>query len=161
MKKKDPSRVREKPNADLMVAVKGGGILFVGQIYEQLSGFVFAIFMGRYLGASDYGTYKLALTIVFAVAVMATLGLGGGMNRFIPLARSMKSDARVWGIIQLGTGIPLAIGLTLAVIIFAAIEPISIGIFEEPALVPILSIVAFAIPLHVTNLSLAAVVQGF
>ncbi len=144
-----------------MVAVKGGGILFVGQIFEQLSGFVFAIFMGRFLGASDYGTYKLALTIVVAVAVIATLGLGGGMNRFLPLARAMRSDARTWGIIQLGTGIPLAIGIVLAVIIIASAKVLSIGIFDEPALIPILSVIAFAIPLHVTNLSLAAVAQGF
>ncbi|MDH4071213.1 MAG: oligosaccharide flippase family protein, partial [Ignavibacteria bacterium] len=151
----------DRPNRDLMVAVKGGGILFAGQVFEQVSGLVFAIFMGRFLGAGDYGVYKLALTIVFAVSVLATLGLAGGMTRFIPLARLMKSDARIWGVIQLGTGVPVAIGIVAAVAIILTAEPVSIGIFEEPALVSVLMLVALAIPVHAANLSLAAVVQGF
>lgn len=151
----------DRPNRDLMVAVKGGGILFAGQVFEQVSGLVFAIFMGRFLGADDYGVYKLALTIVFAVSVLATLGLAGGMTRFIPLARLMKSDARIWGVIQLGTGVPVLIGLVAAAAIMFTADPVSIGIFEEPALVNVLLVVALAIPVHAANLSLAAVAQGF
>ena len=91
---------------NIVTAAKGGGISFVGQIFGYGISFVFSVLVARLLGAERLGLYTLALSITGFVSGFAFLGLDGGLSRFIPIARKEKNKNEIWGLIQIGVGIP-------------------------------------------------------
>jgi O-antigen/teichoic acid export membrane protein len=92
---------------NIITAAKGGGIDFAGRLFAHVIGLLFSIVLARMLGAEQLGLYFLALTIVGVVAAVSYLGLDGGISRFVPIALAQRDKARVWGILQIGIGVPV------------------------------------------------------
>jgi O-antigen/teichoic acid export membrane protein len=146
---------------DILLAAKGGSISFAGNLSVYAFRFVFGVVMARLLGAELLGLYTLGLTIADFGAAMALLGLGVGLARYVPIAIAQKDDARLWGIIQVGVGLPLLLSVALALGVFVLAEPLSIRLFQRPDLVPVLRLASFGIPLLVMITALTSITQGF
>jgi len=146
---------------NIVLAAKGGGIAFAGNLFVYFTRFAFGVMMARLLGAKQLGLYSLSLTITDIVGFMALLGLGAGITRYISIALSHKDEASLWGIIQVSVGIPGLIGLVLAIGTFMFAEPMSIHLFNRPSLAPVLRLASLGIPLLALIQVGSSITQGF
>ncbi|KPL10005.1 hypothetical protein AMJ71_04730, partial [candidate division TA06 bacterium SM1_40] len=51
-------------------------VLVVGRASEMVTHFVLAIFLARYLGATDYGVFTTIFSFIFFGGLLANFGLG-------------------------------------------------------------------------------------
>lgn len=145
----------------ILVAAKGGGIAFVGNLFVYCIRFAFGIVIARLLGAELLGLYSLGVTFPELAGTIALLGLGSGIARYVPIAINQRDEARLRGIIQVGIVIPSLLGLVLALVIFLFADLISFRIYGQPALAPVLRLASWAIPLFALMSVLEAITQGF
>ncbi len=161
---KDPGK-SPRPQSDyhknVVTAAKGGGISFIGKILEYLISLGFVFLMARMLGADQYGLYRIMVTVVSITAAICLIGLDGGLKRYIAIANKKQNTSELWGIIQIGLGIPSVVGLLVTVIILFSAEPLANQLFNKPDLVPILRIGALAIPFLILINSFSAISVGF
>lgn len=146
---------------NIVTAAKGGGITFAGQLFEFGISFVFAIVVARYLGAESYGLYRLSLTIVLMTAALSMLGLAKALNRYIAIARTQQNEREIFGLLQVGIGLPVLVSSAIAFVIFVFAPQIAQHVFSEASLAPVLRIMCIAIPLMTMARSFGAAAQGF
>ena len=132
---------------DILIAAKGGGISFAGKLFEYLVRFVFSVIVARKIGAEQFGLYTLGLTVATIASNMALLGLQTGIVRFLPPAIRRRDDASIWGIIQVGIGLPALISLVFSVGLFLLAGPLAAWAFHDPRLVTIFRLISLSIPL--------------
>jgi len=157
----DPAKLNKGERKNIVTAAKGGGIGFIGKLFVHVISLGFVYIMTRTFGAEQYGLYRLAILIAGITAALSLIGLDGGLKRFIAIARSEENRPKLWGIIQLGIGVPIVFGLLLSMSLALFAEPISIYIFGKPQLTRILRLVSIATPFLVLIFSLKAIAIGF
>jgi O-antigen/teichoic acid export membrane protein len=148
-------------NRNIITAAKGGSIDFVGQVFSTAVHAVLAVLLARFLGAEQLGLFVLAATIAGVAVSVSYLGLDGGISRYIPIALAQRDKPRVWGVIQIGTGVPVLLSLVLTVILLATAEPLASQMYHKPAVIPVLRLMSLAIPLMVLAGCLSRIVEGF
>ena len=156
-----PSQLNQGERKNIITAAKGGSIGFLGKLFVQGVSLGFVLIMTRTFGAEEYGLYRLAILIITITSAMSVIGLDGGLKRYMTIALSEKNKNKLWGVIQLGTVVPVVIGLLLSLIILIFADPISSRIFDKPQLAPFLRLGSIAIPVLVLILSLKAIAVGF
>lgn len=145
----------------ILTTAKGGVIAFAGNLFGYCIRFAFGIVIARLLGAELFGLYSLGMTIPEIAGTIALLGLGAGLARYIPIAITKNDESRLRGLIQVGIAIPGLAGLALALVIFLSANLISVRLYDQPALTPVLRLASWAIPLFALINVLEAITQGF
>jgi O-antigen/teichoic acid export membrane protein len=145
----------------ILAAAKGGGIAFIGNLFSYGIQFAFGIVIARLLGADLLGLYSLGMTFPELAGFIAVLGLGVGIARFIPIAINQRDEARLRGIFQVGIALPGVVSMVLALGIFLSADLISVRIYNQPDLAPVVRLGCLAIPLFALMAVLEAVTQGF
>ena len=146
---------------NILVAARGGGIAFTGNLFVYLLRFAFGIVITRLLGAELFGYYSLGMVLADVAGTMALLGFGSGIARFIAIAITQKDNAQIGGVIQIGLIIPGIAGLVLGAGTYLGADLIAYQIYNKPELAPILRLISIAIPLFALMVGLEAVTQGF
>lgn len=146
---------------NMLQTAKGGSFLAAGSLFEFGMRFVIAFLLARVLGAAEYGMYNLAISAAVIVASLSSLGMDDGMIRYIAMMASKRDEKGVWGTLQIGIGIGIVMSLITGVGLFLLAEPISIQIFHEPELVPLLKLFAFIIPPLTLSNILVGAARGF
>jgi O-antigen/teichoic acid export membrane protein len=146
---------------DVLTAAKGGGISFVGRLFEYIVRFAFSIIVARAIGVEQFGLYTLGTTVVSIAAMLALLGFQTGIVRFMPPAIRKRDDARIWGIIQIATGLPAISGLILATGLFLFAYPLANMVFHDNRLVFVFRLACLGIPLEALNWIAFTIVQSF
>ena len=152
---------RTRSDQDILLAAKGGGIAFSGNLFVYAIRFCFGFVMARFLGADLLGLYSLSNTATEVAGGMALLGLDVGVTRHVPIAIRQKDEASLWGIIQAGIAVPGLLSLALTIGLFLLAEPLSIRVYGRPDLAPVLRLASLLVPLFVMITILTAVTQGF
>jgi O-antigen/teichoic acid export membrane protein len=156
-----PAMQARASNRDILLAAKGGGIIFVGTVFAYGIRMLIGVLMGRFLGAEQYGLYNLALTAGSIAAGLALLGLPSTLVRYISLFRSRRDTVGLWGALQLGLGLATVAGLLMGVGLYALAIPIAERLFHEPRLVPLLRLASLIVPSLALTHVLAAATRGF
>lgn len=146
---------------NVMLAAKGGGITFVGQLFVYGSRFIIALIVARLLEAGQYGLFNLGLTAVEIFTQLASLGMAAAAIRHISHFVAKRDEAGVWGSIQVVFGLTTLMSLIMAVFMFALADPIAVQLFNEPRLAPILRLVSFFVPFFSLSDMAAASTRGF
>jgi O-antigen/teichoic acid export membrane protein len=134
----------------LMQVVKGAGLLFFGTLFVYIIKFIYRIIVSRYLGPSDYGLLSLGDGIFNIISLLAMLGLSaGGAVKFVShyLGRNQLEKVKGTIISVFKVTIPFSILITILTIVFS--QYISIGIFKNSELVPIVVIFSLAVPFYI------------
>ena len=130
---------------------KNTGILFVSNIVSKLFGFVYTIYMARYLGAEGFGILSFALAFTGMFGVFADLGLQPLTIREI--ARNTELTGKYLGNIA-------AIKSILGIITFILIV-IAINLMNYPAeTVYVVYLIAFSVLMGSFNNMFYSIYQG-
>lgn len=146
---------------NMIQTAKGGGFLAAGSLFEFGIRFVIAFLLARLLGATEYGMYNLAISTAVIVASIAALGMDDGMIRYIAMMASKQDEKGVWGTLQIGIGIGIITSFLAGAVLFLLAEPISLYIFHDPELVPLLKLFSFIVPPLTMSNILVGATRGF
>jgi O-antigen/teichoic acid export membrane protein len=148
-------------DTNVLLAAKGGSIVFLGSMFGYASQLVIGILLTRFLGAELYGQYKVAVIAGEMAASFAILGLDCAMVRFISLFASRRDTAGLWGTVQIGVGITVLVSLLIGAGLFFLATPLALHIFKEPQLVPLLRLASLIVPLSALTNIFGSATMGF
>lgn len=140
---------KEHLNASLRTIAKGAGIGFVGTAIGLGFGFFTRIVIARFLGPDEYGLISLGFAALNIAVIIGLLGLRTGIVRYVSYYRGKQDDARIKGTIISALKISLPLSIAVACLLFFSATWLSIDIFHEPGLIPILQIFSIAVPFWV------------
>jgi O-antigen/teichoic acid export membrane protein len=144
----------------VVLAAKGGGIVFGGRLFVWAARFGLAVFLARLLQAEGYGLYNIALSIATLAAAFAVIGLDSALIRYVAIYSRRGDRAGVLGTLRVGIALPLLASAVAAVALVALAGPIAHDILGDPRLESPIRIVAILVPAMVLNSVLAASLQG-
>ena len=132
-------------NESLRKIAKGAGICFTGTFIGTALGYFSRMIIARFLGASDYGLISLGFAAMRIAAAISSLGFTGGIQRFVPFYKGKEDKGRIKGTILGALKICFPLSLILTLLIFFYADWISIHIFHEANLTPVLRIFCIGI----------------
>lgn len=153
--------VPPKPDQNLVTAVKGGSLVFIGGIFQNGTRFLFGVLLARLLGADQLGLYNLTLTAAEFATGLAILGLDVATVRYVALYAGRRDEKGVWGVIQVALGGTIALTLLIGIGLYFLADVVAVQLFNEPQLAPLLRLAALLVPLLGLNDILAAATRGF
>jgi O-antigen/teichoic acid export membrane protein len=145
----------------ILLAAKGGSIVFLGSLFGYGSQLVIGIFLTRLMGAEEYGQYKVAVIAGEIAASFALLGLDYAMVRFVSLFASQRDPAGLWGTLQVGVGLTALSSLLIGTGLFVLATPLALQLFHEPRLVPLLRLASLIVPFSALSSILSTSTMGF
>ena len=77
------NKLKEEYFGDLSKITKGAGVTLSGNMAGKALLFFYTIFLAKVLGTGDLGIYFLGITIVRLLTILANLGLGAGVVRYL------------------------------------------------------------------------------
>jgi O-antigen/teichoic acid export membrane protein len=146
---------------NILATAKGTGFLAGGSFFEFAGRFIIALLLARVLGPGNYGLYVLAISAAALFAGISQLGLDDAMVRYVAILSGRGDHQGVRGTIQVGLGVSMAVGLVMGGVLLAGARPIAEGLFDEPALIPVLRVIAVIVPLLTVSNVLAGTARGF
>ncbi len=148
-------------SGDILVAAKGGGIIFMGTLFEYAGRFIFGIVVARFIGAEQFGLYNLALTPLTILSVVALLGLRESMTRYIPIFVRRRDEQGLWGTLQIGLGLTTLSSIVLGGGLVILADTVANEMFHTPELAPYLRIAGLIVPFTAIIDLIIPATQGF
>jgi len=148
-------------DVSLRKIAKGAGIGFTGSFIGMALGYLSRMIIARFLGASDYGLISLGFAAMTIAATLSLVGLPTGIQRYIPFYKGKGDKGRIKGTILGAIKISFPLSLIFALIFFLGADWISVHVFHEPELTPVLMIFAIGVPFFVLATNLMAATVGF
>lgn len=139
----------------------GGSILFIGMVMGIIFGIVNQILLGRFLGVNNYGLFYLGLTIVTILVPFSTLDLPSSLSRFLPFHYSRGEKDIVKSAIHFSELLTLFLSVFFCIILFFFSEKISVEVFHNIDLTPVLKYFAFFLPFFSLSSILEGVLRSF
>jgi O-antigen/teichoic acid export membrane protein len=147
-------------NESLRKIVKGAGFVLIGTLIGRAFGYGSRLIIAR-LGASDYGLVALGFAVMSIAATLSMVGMTQGVIRYVSFYKGKEDKGRIKGTIISTLKITLPLSLILAFVLFWQASWISIHVFHDANLTPILRIFAIGIPFSVLASNLLSTTVGF
>ncbi|MEB3212601.1 MAG: oligosaccharide flippase family protein, partial [Leptolyngbyaceae bacterium] len=96
--------------------VRGSGVVFISKGLGVGFGFFLQLLLARWMGASQYGFYVYILSWATLGAMIAGLGFGSGLLRFVPEYKTIQDESRLKGVLQGSLGISILASVAIALI---------------------------------------------
>jgi len=132
---------------------RGASLFILGNIVSKVLLFVLNLILTRTLGATLYGIYAYANTIIGVVFIIVRMGAGESLHRFIP-KYSNDPQRQKW-IVALAYGTGLISSTVIAAGLFILAPAISKLTLDDPLLRDVMRILAVALPfmsvIYITN----------
>ena len=148
-------------NESLRKIAKGAGFVFMGALIGRAFGYGSRIVIARFLGVSDYGLISLGFAALTMAAALAAIGLPAGITRYVSFYKGKEDKGRIKGTIISAIKMNLPVSVTFALILFFSADWISIHIFHDANLTPVLRIFVIAVPFLVLAQNLLSATVGF
>ncbi|MBW3015137.1 flippase [Candidatus Woesearchaeota archaeon] len=136
-------------NEILTKVAKGSSLVFASIIFSKLFTYIFRVFVGRHYGTEVYGLWALGFSMFLVFNIIAGFGLQEGVLRYVSFFRGKEEWEKVKGVITSSLKIGLIAGSVIAVLLVLFREFISVSIYREAGLVPVLVIFAVLVPVGV------------
>lgn len=123
----------------------GAGWIFFGLMFVKILAYFYNLVLAR-LGPEQYGLFNLGLSITAMVASISVLGLHTGVLRYVSFYKGKLDEQRIKGTIVSALQISLPTSIIFFCILFLISPLVSINIFHNPKLIPILRLFSITIP---------------
>jgi O-antigen/teichoic acid export membrane protein len=137
----------ERVTESLKSILKSSGLFIVGRFTKLPIAFISQVILARYLLSERYGILAQGLAVLEILSFLAALGLQEGISRFIPIFAQEKREDKVRGAMAWAHMFTLVLGTCLAVALAFSSPWIGGRFFKDPLVVPVLKIIAVALPL--------------
>ena len=157
MTETSPPAPRTYGEADRLA--RGAGVTFLGHAAGRALGFVLTLVLTRWLGASDFGSFILALTIFQCAGLLADLGLRYGALRFVAMAEGREDHREVRRIVATVIRYSLVASLGGMVVLGAA-SPLLADWFRQPVYRWLIPVIALALPFSTVGAVVKSILQA-
>lgn len=155
-------KVKLSPKDQALKSVaRGAGIVFIGVIIGRVLGYLIRMVIARFLGPASYGLISLGIAGVEIATILALVGLPTAIGRYVSYYRAKGEESKVRGIIRSSLSISLPSGVAIGILVFFLSGYISLKIFKEPHLLPILKSFAAIVPLYTLVWVCSSIFTGF
>ena len=137
------------------------GMFFAGTIFSVASGYVFKVYLARFLGAENLGIYTLGMTLVGFIGVFNALGLAPSAVRFVASYVAEKRFAQLHALLWRGPAILGAANVFFAILLLILGPAIAVRFYHLPALVTYLPWFAAIMLFGVLNNFFGKVLAGY
>jgi len=148
-------------NESLRTIAKGTGIGFAGAIFGTGVGYLSRMVIARFLGPEDYGLISLGFAVMMIGTTLSLMGLSSGVQRFVAYYQGKGDEERIKGTIISALKVAVPMSLFFMVVVVLGADWISINIFHESDLTPVLMIFAIGIPFWTLTTIFNSVSIGF
>lgn len=124
---------------------KGAIISLFGMIFGRSLAYLYVILLAR-LGSSEYGLISLGLATTLFLATITMLGLKTVIVRYISFYQAKKNKEKIKGTILSSIKISLPTSIIFMVSLFLLSDKVSLLIFHNVRLIPILKLFSLTIP---------------
>jgi O-antigen/teichoic acid export membrane protein len=139
---------------------KGAAIVFAGTIAGGALRYLFQVLVARHIGVESFGLFSLGLA-VFNVAVMiASLGMGQGVVRFVSLYQAERDRRRVKGTSLLAAALALVGGSVVGLLLVIVSRFLAVDVFDTSDLTPVLRFFAVGVPFFALTTVFLSSTQG-
>jgi O-antigen/teichoic acid export membrane protein len=152
---------RRGDNRELVALARGGGLNFIGAAITQLTTVGLLLYMTRDLSKNDVGLFRISVALFELLMIVALVGLGQAMTRYVAVFRADRDRAAVLGTIRLGLVVTTFSSVLVGAVLFLASPWLSDTVYNKPDLVTPLRFVAFAIPPGAMTAVALAACSGF
>jgi len=148
-------------DVSLRKIAKGAGIVFIGTLIGRAFGYGSRMIIARFLGVSDYGLISLGFAALTMAAALAAIGLPSGVTRYISFYKGKEDKGRIKGTIISAIKMNFPVSIIFALLLFFGAGWISVHVFHDANLTPVLRIFSIAIPFLVLAQNLLSATVGF
>ena len=127
--------VRRGDDRELVALARGGGLNFLGAAVTQVGTMVVLLLLTRNLSKTDVGLFRQSFALFSLLQIVALLGLGQALTRYVAVFRADRDRGAVVGTVRSGMAIASASAIAVGVILFALSDWIAEGIYNNPELV--------------------------
>lgn len=124
-------------------------------------GIIHQILLARYLGPDYYGLFNLGLGIIMLLSTFAVFGLFGSLSRFVPYHLKRNEKEIIKASINFSLIFVMVLSCVIAALLFMFSDKISINIFNEIRLQPVLKIFSVILPIIAVGRVLEAIIRGY
>jgi O-antigen/teichoic acid export membrane protein len=140
--------------------IRGSSEAFILRIASAAVGFLFHLFIARYLGAEQAGAFFLAITVSTLLSTVGRLGMNNSLVRFVAANRQQDNWNAINGVYRKAISWSLIATILLTFSLVWLSDLLANNFFSKPELSKPLLIISFAIiPLALTFLN-SSVFQG-
>ena len=140
---------------------RGAGIIFISTFLMYAIKFIYRIAIARYLGPEDYGLLSIGIMVLNVAILLSVIGLNEGLVRYMAFYRGKNEFGKVKGSLLAALKISIILSIILSIIITVFSKFISIQIFHNERLIPILAIFALVIPLYTILIMMTNAILSF
>jgi O-antigen/teichoic acid export membrane protein len=144
----------------VLLIAKGAGVVFIGGIIGGGLGYLFQVVVARCVGAELFGLFSLGLAVFNIAEMIASLGMGRGVVRYVSLYQGEGDQRRVKGTIRLTMALSLGGGIVVSLLLIALSEVLAINIFHAARLTDLLRFFAIAVPFSVLTTVLTSSIRA-
>ncbi len=159
-----------KLDKSLKLIAKSSFIVFIGLILSKALAWVYRLIIARFpevsnstatFGTETYGLFSLSVLIINFIAALFSLGIAGGVLRYVSLYRGEKNFKKINYIVRFSLLISLITGIFAVVLLFLSSKYISLNIFHNPELIPYLRWMSLTVPLTIILGILVSIIQAY
>lgn len=133
------------------------GITFIASLSQMLLGFVIIVVLGKHLGASDLGLYRMLLTIYGLTILLGLIGIPSTMIKYVAEFKDDKNKLNQ--IVSCGVIISLILGIGFSILFYLRSD-IFARIFKMPELLTLVKILSPVFPFAFVSNTLLGFLNG-
>ncbi len=135
---------------------KGAFIVLIGIIISKLLTYIYRLLIAR-IGPEEYGLISLGFAIIGIMGIISLIGLEDGLTRYIAFYNAKKNHKNISRIFNFSLKLSTLLSIIFAILLFYYSKDISLNIFHNEQLIPILHFFSLSLPFYIIyKLSLAA-----
>jgi O-antigen/teichoic acid export membrane protein len=137
------------------------GVFFAGTIFTAAFGYVFKVYLARFLGAEALGLYALGVTLIGFFGIFNSLGLAQSAVRFVAVYRAGGKFRELHALLWRGVTLVLIVNFLLAVALLVFGPSVAVHFYHSPALAKILPLFALLMVVSALNNFYGKVLAGY
>jgi len=127
------------------ISAKGSLNLLLGLVFSNVISAVGTIIIAQLLGSDMYGLYTVALAAPNLIAIFRDWGMNSAMIRFTAQYRAENRKSEIRSVIISGLIFEIVVGTTLSLTSLFFSDFLAVGVFNRPAIAPLIKIASFSI----------------
>jgi O-antigen/teichoic acid export membrane protein len=137
------------------ILLSGASIILIGAVLGRVLDFITRTMIGRHFGPGNFGLLNGAIALLSIMAVIVSLGIPTGIVRFIGRYKGEEKPEDIPKLAHNTFWLITCIAVLAGFALLFVNEWLAIHLLNEPAMAPLLRLVAIALPI-ITMLSLTS-----